>query len=181
MDEAQRLAFLRMMMTGAANDVPGNLAAFRDLGAVPADADLEELAQLLKLDQPTIDLTQLSGQQLVAEIQSILKGLLAHGARLPKNLMLYVKNLLFVDSAIATLAPDLNLFVEITRIYAYFVEHHSAQILRDVGLDPGNVSVDLDGVRRGLGLHDDVESITHRELQARRDAVREKLERQAGR
>ena len=34
MAEPQRLAFLRMMMTGAANDVRGQLAAFRDLGAL---------------------------------------------------------------------------------------------------------------------------------------------------
>ena len=30
MDDVQRLAFLRMMVTGAMNDVRGQLAAFRD-------------------------------------------------------------------------------------------------------------------------------------------------------
>jgi ubiquinone biosynthesis protein len=176
MTDDQRLAFLRMMMTGAVNDMPGHLAAFRDLGALPPDADLEELGRLLRVDEPTLDPTQLSGEQLVAEIQSVLKGLLAHGARLPKHLMLYVKNLLFVDSAVATLAPDLNLFAEVARIYGYFVQNHSAQILREVGLDPRNVSVDMDGFKRGLGLQDEVEAVTHRELQQRRDRVREKVE-----
>ena len=37
-DGQQRLAFLRMMMTGAMNDVRGQLEAFRDLGALDADA-----------------------------------------------------------------------------------------------------------------------------------------------
>ncbi len=176
MDLSQRLAFLRLMMTGAANDIPAHLAALRDLGAVPPEADLEELAKILKLDQ-TIDPTQLSGEQLVAEIQTVLKGLLAHGARLPKHLMLYVKNLLFIDNAVATLAPDLNLFAEVVRIYGYFVEHHSEQILRDIGLDPRGTTVDLAGMRRGLGITEELESVTHRELQARRDQVRDKLER----
>ena len=176
MNDAQRLAFLRLMMTGAANDMPGHLAAMRDLGALPPEADLEEIGKLLRVDQPTLDPTKLSGEQLVAEIQAVLKGLLAHGAKLPKHLMLYVKNLLFVDSAIATLAPDLNLFAEVGRIYGYFVKNHSAQILREIGLDPRNVAVDLDGVRRGLGLDDDVEAVTHRELQDRRDQVMEKFE-----
>ena len=64
--EFERLAFLRMMMSGAVNDTMGQLAAFRDLGALPPDADLDELAMLLKLDQPTIDPTELSGERLVA-------------------------------------------------------------------------------------------------------------------
>jgi len=180
MQERERLAFLRMMMTGAVNDVRGQLEAFRDLGALPEDADLDGLMQVLKLDGPTIDPTQLSGEKLVAEIQEILKGLLAHGAKLPKHLMLYVKNLLFVDSAVATLAPDLNLFAELGRIYGYFVEHHSEKILADVGLDPRNAPIDVDGFRRGLGLQDDVETITHRELQERRKLVQDKIEEAGG-
>ena len=43
MDEQQRLAFLRMMMTGAVNDMRGQLEAFRDLGALPPDADIDAL------------------------------------------------------------------------------------------------------------------------------------------
>lgn len=176
MDDAQRLAFLRLMMTAAVNDMRGHLAAFRDLGALAPDADLDELGRLLKIDQPTIDPTKLGHQQLVTEIQTVLKGLLAHGARLPKHLMLYVKNLLFVDGAVGVLAPDLNLFAEVTRIYGYFVQNHSTQILREIGLDPRAVPIDLEGFRRGLGLEDPVDHISHRELQARRDLLREKLQ-----
>jgi ubiquinone biosynthesis protein len=175
LQEPQRLAFLRMMMTGAANDLRGQLAAFRDLGALPPDADLDALAGILKLEGPTLDPTRLSGEQLVAEIQEVLKGLLAHGAKLPKHLMLYVKNLLFVDQAVATLAPDLNLFAEVGRIYGYFVQHHSDQIQRDVGLDPRSISFDVEGLRRGLGVTNDVETLTHRDVQERRKQLQQKL------
>ena len=48
----QRLAFLRMMMTGAVNDIRGQLEAFRDLGALPPDADIDALMRVLKVDQP---------------------------------------------------------------------------------------------------------------------------------
>ena len=180
MRERERLAFLRMMMSGAVNDVKGQLAAFRDLGALPEDADLDELMQVLKLDGPTIDPTKISGEQLVAEIQQILKALLAHGAKLPKNLMLYVKDLLFIDSAIATLAPDLNLFAEVGRIYGYFAEHHGEQILREIGFDPRGADVELDGIRRSLGVADEVETMTHRELQRRREDVQQLLEDAGG-
>lgn len=51
----------------------------------------------------------------MSEIQKITKALLGYGARLPKTLMLYVKNLVFLDGAIARLAPELDLLEEFRR------------------------------------------------------------------
>ena len=42
-----------------------------------------------------------------------MKTLLGYGARMPKELMLFVKNMVFLDGAIATLAPDLDILGEI--------------------------------------------------------------------
>ncbi len=66
MAEPQRLAFLRMMMTGAANDVRGQLAAFRDLGALDADADLDELMRDPEGRQAGRDPTKMSSEELVS-------------------------------------------------------------------------------------------------------------------
>jgi ubiquinone biosynthesis protein len=180
MDDRQRLAFLRMMVTGAMNDVRGQLAAFRDLGALPADADLEALVRVLKADQSPRDPTLMSGEELVLEIQTMLKGLLEHGARLPKQLMLYVKNMIFLDGAIAQLAPDLDLFAEVTRIWGHFASQHGERIARELGFDPGLTNIDLTGMKASLGLTGDVETLSHRELVARREKVRERLEEAAG-
>jgi ubiquinone biosynthesis protein len=176
MDENQRTAFLRMMMTGAMNDVRGQLAAFRDLGALDPDADLDELMTLLKVDQPVKDPTKMTGEEIASEIQSMLKGLLEKGARLPKPLMLYAKDMLFFDGAVAELAPDLNMFAEMARIYAYFVQRHGPAIAARIGFDPGQTTLDLTGMKASLGLEGDVESITHRELQERRQIIQRKLE-----
>jgi ubiquinone biosynthesis protein len=176
MAEPQRLAFLRMMMTGAANDVRGQLAAFRDLGALAPDADLDELMRILKIDQPVRDPTKMGSEELLAEIQQVLRGLLKHGARMPKHLMLYVKNMLFIDGSIGRYAPDVNLFGELAKIYGYFAEKHGARILRDIGFDPTRQPLDLTGVRAGLGIEGEIDSLTPDELQARRDTMRKKLE-----
>jgi ubiquinone biosynthesis protein len=176
MAEPQRLAFLRMMMTGAANDVRGQLAAFRDLGALDPDADLDELMRILKVDQPVRDPTKMSSEELVSEIQEVLRGLLKHGARLPKHLMLYVKNMLFIDGSIGRYAPDVNLFGELAKIYGYFAEKHGARILRDIGFDPTRQALDLTGARAALGIEGDTDSLTPQELQERRDTMRKKLE-----
>jgi ubiquinone biosynthesis protein len=180
MTEDQRLAFLRMMMTGAVNDIRGQIAAFRDLGALPPDADIDAVMALLKVDEPVRDPTKLGGEELVAEIQSVVKGLMAQGARFPKHLMLYVKNMLFFDGAIAQLAPDLNMFEEVARIFGYFAANHAQKIQRDIGFDPSNVKLDLEGMKASMGLEKDTESITHAELQERRKVIQKKVDDAGG-
>jgi ubiquinone biosynthesis protein len=54
----------------------------------------------------------------------VVKALLGYGARMPKELMLFVKNMVFLDAAIANLAPDLDLFAEITHLATYFATTH---------------------------------------------------------
>ena len=175
LEEHRRLAFLRLLMGGAGNDIKGQLAALRDLGALPPDADLDAVVRELRLDQPPVDPTTLSGEQLVGEIQQVVKGLLGIGARFPKELMLFVKNLVFLDGAIAKLAPDLDLFGEIATISVYFATRHGDAIASQVGIDPRTVDLDLTGVKASFGLDASTETLTHRDLQARRAVLRENL------
>ena len=175
MDEVKRLALLRLMMAGSANDIRSQLAAMRDLGALPPDADLEAVARELRLDEPPVDPTTMTGEQLVGEMQEIVKALLGLGARLPKELMLFIKNMVFLDSAIATLAPDLDLFGEIANISIYFATRHGDRIAADIGIDPRSIELDMTGVKASFGLEADAEGLTHRQLQARRDTIRRNL------
>jgi ubiquinone biosynthesis protein len=179
LDEVRRQAFLRLLMGGAGNDVLAQLAALRDLGALPPDTDLERVVRELHLDQPPVDPTTMSGEQLVAEIQQVMKALLGIGARFPKELMLFVKNLVFLDGAIARLAPDLDIFGEIAAISIYFASHHGDRIAADVGIDPRGIELDMTGVKASFGISDDTEGLTHRQLQQRRETIRRNLSRRA--
>jgi ubiquinone biosynthesis protein len=176
LDDARRLAFLRMLMGGTINDPKMQLAALRDLGALPADTDLDAVIRDLGIDQPVKDPTTMAPEELLAEIREIIKKLLAYGARFPKVLMLYVKDLLFLDGALATLAPDVDLFEEVTQIAVYFTERYGARIASEVGVDPRQRAVDLDGMRATLGVNSDVEHLTYRDLQARRELIRKRME-----
>lgn len=175
--EPQRLAFLRLLVAASMNDVVGQLAALRDLGALPPDADLAVIVAELGLDAPPIDPTTLSVDELTGEIQRVLKALLGYGARLPKPLMLFVKNLVFLDGAITTLAPDLDLFAEITAIAVYFTSRHGERIASEVGLASPSWDLDLSGVQAGFGFDvaEDA-SLTHRDLRRRRQEIADRFE-----
>ncbi|HAP74556.1 MAG TPA: ABC transporter [Acidimicrobiaceae bacterium] len=177
----RRLAFLRMMLGATTNDVRGQMAAMRDLGALPPDTDLEAVIRDLRLDQPTIDPTTLTGEELVAEVQRVVKALLGYGARMPKELMLYVKNMVFLDGAMARLAPDLDLLSEIASISLMFAERHGERLGQELGIDHTSIEMNMDSVKAGFGVTTDTDSLTYRELQARRELIQKRMRDHVGR
>ena len=177
MTEKERLAFLRMMITGATGDIRGQLAAFRDLGALPDDVDLDWVMSELRLDGDVIDPTQLSQDEMMAELQRITKALLGMGARLPKILMLYVKNLVFLDGAIATLAPDLDIMAEIMNLWMSMAGRHGEVLAAQLGIAADDmIGVDETSVRAAFGITEqDASPLTHEELRRRRDLIRARM------
>jgi ubiquinone biosynthesis protein len=176
LDEPRRLAFLRMLMGGSINDPKLQLGALRDLGALPPDTDLDAVVRDFGLDRPPEDVTQMSPDELLGQVRDLTKQLLAYGARFPKVLMLFVKDLLFLDGAMATLAPDIDLFAEVTRVAGYFTTRYGAQIFADIGVDPRANPVDMNAVRAGLGVGGDTDTLTYRDLQKRRELIRRRME-----
>ena len=102
----------------------------------------------------------MTGDELVGEIQRTMKALLGYGARMPKELMLFVKNMVFLDGAIATLAPDLDIFAEVANISMHFAEKHGERIMAELGMehDP-DWEPDLTGFKASFGLDADVEAL----------------------
>ena len=178
MTPLQRSAFLRMMLYGAMGDIPGQIAAFRDLGALPADTDIDEVIRELGLDKAPVDPTTLSQDQLVGEIQRIIKALMGMGARLPKILMLYVKNLVFLDGAIAVLAPDLDLVAEVASLSSGLATAHGERFATELGVSADGFVVDEAAIRASFGIVDDsTEGVTYSELRRRRETIRRRLDR----
>jgi ubiquinone biosynthesis protein len=177
--DERRRAFLRLMIGGMMNDVRAQLAALRDLGALPVDTDLDAVITDLRLDQPPVDPTTLSGEELMKEVQRVMKALLGYGARMPKELMLYVKNMVFLDGAIARLAPDLDILAEIASISMYFTRTHGERLGRELGIDHRGVAIDMDGVKAGFGLDASTERLTYRDLQKRRQLINKRMREHA--
>ena len=174
--DIERQAFMKMMMTATMNDITGQVEALRDLGALPQDVDVRKVIDDIGLDGPPVDPTKMSPDEMIGELQRIIKALLGYGARMPKPLMLYVKNLIFIDGSIATLAPDLDLFGEVTYIATHFFTKHGAAFASELGVDQKDWQLDLDGIKAGFGVDPtEMEALSHAELQERRAVINKRL------
>ncbi len=178
LDERKRQAFLRLEMGATTNNVSLQVEALRDLGALPDEVDVDRVISDLGLDRPPIDPTTLTADEMVDQLREVTKALLGYGARLPKELMLFVKDVLFLNGAIASMAPDIDLLGEIMAIATYFTEHYGDRIAREVGIEVTADTLDLDGYRAAMGFADSdpSDTITFRDLQERRELIRKRLE-----
>jgi ubiquinone biosynthesis protein len=176
LDQRKRLAFLRLQMGATSNNLAVQVEALRDLGALPADSDVDAVIRDLGLDRPPIDPTALSADEMVDELREVTKALLGYGARMPKELMLFVKDILFLNGAMATMAPDVDILGEILAVVTYFTERHGEQIARDVGADLLQTPIDLDGYRAAMGFPEETDPITFHDLQERRELIRRRLQ-----
>lgn len=175
LSDARRNAFLRLMLSATTNDLRGQMAALRDLGALPVDTDLEAVIRDLRLEEAVIDPTTLTGEEMLKEVQRVVKALLGYGAKLPKELMLYVKNMVFLDGAIARLAPDLDVLAEVGNISMLFAQKHGERLGRELGVDPTTVEFDMDGVKATMGLDADVTQLSYSELRRRRELIQKRM------
>ena len=92
--------------------------------------------------------------------------------------MLFVKNMVFLDGAIATLAPDLDLFGRDRRDLDVLRPAHGERIAADLGMDRRRLPARphrREGQlrRRRLGAT----TLTYRELQERREVIRDRLQK----
>ena len=116
---------------------------------------------------------------MVAELRDVTKALLGYGARMPKELMLFIKDILFLNGAMATMAPDVDILGEILAVVTYFTQHHGEQIAREVGVELLETPIDLDGYRAAMGFPDESDPITFQDLQERRELIRRRLQERA--
>ncbi len=175
LDERKRLAFLRLQVGATSNAIVPQIEALRDLGALPADTDIRAVIDDLGLERPPLDPTTLTAEEMISELRNVTKALLGYGAKLPKELMLFVKDMLFLNGAMATMAPEVDILGEIVAVVTYFTEQHGEQIARDVGADLSGGLVDLEGYRAAMGFAGEEGGVTFRDLQERRELIRNRM------
>lgn len=176
LSDQKRSALLRLLIGGSLGDLRGQLEGLRDLGAFPMDTDLDAVITDLGLDGPVKDPTRMNADELTSELRDLTKKLLGYGARVPKELMLFVKNMVFLDGATATLAPDLDILGEIMHVFTYFQEHHGERLAAELGMDPNErLEINMDSVRGSMGIDEQIDTLTYAEVKARRDLISQRM------
>ena len=169
--EPKRIAFLKLMMSSMSSNVTGQVEAIRDLGALPTDVDIDQVIVDLGLDGSGVDPMELSQSELVDEVNRLVKAMLGYGARMPRELMLFAKNMVFLEGAINTLTPDIDIFGEVQHIAMWFLKRHGNQIAADIGIKTDDFGIDLTAMKMQFGVDPAADEFTYRELQERRELI----------
>lgn len=140
-DASQRAAVVRFLFGFARNDTLMQLEGLQAFGAVPEGWDLAGLrdqieAQLDAIDPAILARTgTMTVDSLGQALGAIIRVLAQNGFSLPKELVLFFKNLLYLNGFAATLTPNADLFTQIEPSFAYFVSRYPeelSQIVADV-------------------------------------------------
>lgn len=175
--ESERRAFMRLLIAGITGNTRQQVLALCELGALPQDLDIDMVIKDLDLDGPVKDPTKMSNEQLAQEMSLLTKKLLDYGAKAPKELMLFVKNLMFLDGATATLAPDIDIIAEIQNVYLHLVKTHGSKIVNELGLNNGELKPEVDAeiVKSTFGVTDNVDKLTYEDIQKRRELIKKRM------
>jgi ubiquinone biosynthesis protein len=133
----QRAAMVRFCIGFAQMDVRAMIDSMCEFGAIPEGTDIERLVtELIPLAQQTLGL-ELKAGQIAASFEamagvmfSITRLLAKSGLRVPKELVLFGKNGLYLNGFAAALAPDVNLLGEIQPVFEYFTSKYPREMMQ---------------------------------------------------
>ncbi len=114
----QRLALLSLLQAALGDDRDGIIRALRDFGALPPDVDVDEFLQQLPprltREQRQEVMAGPGGREVMqGRFSGIVRALGASGFRIPPELTLFAKNLVYLGDAIQRHAPELDLEAEL--------------------------------------------------------------------
>jgi ubiquinone biosynthesis protein len=138
LDAAQRAGLVRFLLGFAASDARAQVEAMRTFGAIAEDADVEELVARLQVDLSRLDARadgQVTFDRLGETLGQLLRTLAAGGFRMPKELVLFFKNLLYLSGFAAAVAPDADVLAVVTGILADLFSRDGGSLA--AGLVPG--------------------------------------------
>ena len=171
----RRIAFLRYVVGLMTGDVEAQIMGLRDLGAFPLDTDVQTVIKDFQLERDDFDPLEMSEEEFVEEIQVIVRDLLAHGARIPKELMLFVKNFAYLSSVIQNLSPEMDLLAEFEKISSGFFTRNGLRVATEVGFSVTSDDISDQSFRRAAGLRDSEKTLTWDALQKRRNEAIQRI------
>ncbi len=119
LDATQRAGLVQYLTAWAMNDARGQIEAMRAFGAIAGDAVIDTLVDELQVE---LDLLQdrargeVTFDQLGITLGRLLQVLARNGFRMPKDLVLFFKNLLYLSGFAASVAPETDVLTVVQDI-----------------------------------------------------------------
>ncbi|WP_419945355.1 cytochrome P450 [Candidatus Poriferisodalis sp.] len=175
LEGAKRVAFLRYVVGLLTGDLQSQVSGMIDLGAFGPRSSPEQVIADLRLDRPGFDPLELTEDEFTAEFRALISGLLANGARIPKELMLFVKNFAYLCSATSELAPDMDVLAQFERIASSFFARNGVRMATEIGFSPAPDDVNRKVIRQAMGISPRHERVTWRLIRGRRTHLKERV------
>jgi ubiquinone biosynthesis protein len=148
------------------------LEAFQALGGFPPEADLDEIEALLG-EMPSRG-QHSTDEDLAAANRDFLAEVIRLGARIPKELFLFVRGILYLNGALAALGSNVDLASAFGSVTLHLADHHASQLAEEVGLDAEQMrheaATSRQRMRSELGLEATGEQVTFQQVKAARKA-----------
>ncbi|MGQ0625425.1 MAG: ABC1 kinase family protein [Sporichthyaceae bacterium] len=133
-DARERALLVRLLIAAMAQDSRGQILAAAEMGALPAGTDLE--AAILELDKYQSLVTEFTDASFDAldltlitrQMKAVITSLMAFGFKAPKELVLFSRNLLYLNGFATSLAPEANMLAVLEDLLAHMTGKYPGEL-----------------------------------------------------
>lgn len=122
--EPVRAKLAQYLIASTTNDYEAMIVALKAFGSIPADVDVRAMAaEIQLLYAPFVE-----GGVVVAQLgdlmETMIRSMVKYKARIPRELVLLSKQMLYLEGAASALAPDMDLLQEQNMIYLALMQKY---------------------------------------------------------
>lgn len=128
----QRAGLVQFLAAFAASDARAQVAAMQVFGAIDADADIDKLIAQLQVELDSIEAREhgvVTFDELGVTLGRLIVVLSRNGFRMPKELVLFFKNLLYLSGFAAGVAPEADVLDVVRRILTELLATEGSALL----------------------------------------------------
>jgi len=133
-DSRERALLVRLLVAAMQQDSRGQILAAAEMGALPDGVDLEAaIAELDKYQSLVLEFTDATFDSLdltliTRQMRAVIASLLKFGFKAPKELVLFSRNLLYLNGFAASLAPETHMLREMEAQLAYMTGKYPQEL-----------------------------------------------------
>lgn len=130
----ERALLIRLLVAAMQQDCRGQVLAAAEFGALPPGADLDaavaelEKYQALALEFADSSFDSLDLTLVTRQLRAVIASLVKFGFKTPKELVLFSRNLLYLNGFAASLAPEQNMLGELEALLAHMTGKYPREL-----------------------------------------------------